>query len=73
MCESVRAITAIKYNLEQLNNFYNDLSILDKYTDDYEKEYNDLLDNTERLRADFSALYGKILNENEELKKNYLK
>lgn len=64
-----RAITAIKGNIKQISKFYEDLIILDNSIGfEYDEDFQTLLDETERLRSKFSALEGKILTDNPELK-----
>ena len=60
----------IKYELEQLNGFYQDLEeLVNEYPDlNYEREFKDLRDKTDYLRAEYSALYAKILTDNPDIK-----
>ena len=64
-----KAITAIEGNIKQIKQFYEDLIILDNSIGfEYDEDFQTLLDETERLRSKFSALEGKILTDNPELK-----
>ena len=64
-----RAITAIEGNIKQISKFYEDLIILDNSIGfEYDEDFQTLLDETEMLRSKFSALEGKILTDNPELK-----
>lgn len=66
---SCRPITAIEGNIKQIKQFYEDLIILDSMIGyEYEKDFQTLLDETERLRSEFAALEGRILSDNPELK-----
>ena len=61
-----KPLESIKSGLEQLNEFYNDFEkVAEEYPDlDYEEDLRDLRDKTTCLRADYSALYAKILTDN---------
>ena len=64
-----RPITAIEGNIKQISKFYEDLIILDNSIGfEYDEDFQTLLDETEMLRSKFSALEGKILTDNPELK-----
>ena len=64
-----RPITAIEGNIKQIKQFYEDLIILDNSIGfEYDEDFKTLLDETERLRSKFSALEGKLLADNPELK-----
>ena len=64
-----RAITAIKGNIKQIKQFYEDLIILDNSIGfEYDEDFQTLLDETEILRSKFAILEGKILADNPELK-----
>ena len=64
-----RPITAIKGNIKQIKQFYEDLIILDNNIGfEYDEDFQNLLDETEILRSKFAILEGKILANNPELK-----
>ena len=59
----VNPLYTMKHNIEQIEGFYRDIVEIDNEltSSDYEKEVLELRDNTERLRAEYSILYAKLL------------
>ena len=59
----INPLWTMKHNIEQIEGFYKDIVELDEKISevDYGKELLELRDDTERLRAEYSILYAKLL------------
>lgn len=62
--EKVDPLRSMEIELKQLNGFYNDIKRLDSQVKerDYEKDLEDLRDQTDLLRSEYSVLYAKLLD-----------
>lgn len=69
LSEKVNPLDSMDVGIKQLALFHEDLVVLDKHTlGKYESDLEELRDLTDKLRAEYSAVYSKILSENPKLK-----
>ena len=62
-------LDSIDGELDQLSLFHEDLIVLDKHTlGKYTSDFEELRDKTDKLRSEYAILYGKILEDNPNLK-----
>ena len=67
--DKVNPLDSMDSAIKQLVFFHEDLSILDNHTNGkYTKDFEELRDKTDMLRAEYSVIYSKILEENPKLK-----
>ena len=62
--EKVDPLRIMEIELKQLNGFFKDIQRLDNLVPvrDYEKDLEDLRDQTDLLRSEYSVLYVKLLD-----------
>lgn len=69
LSEKVNPLDNMDIGIKQLALFHEDLVVLDKHTlGKYESDFEELRDLTDKLRAEYSIVYSKILSENPKLK-----
>lgn len=68
LSEKVNPLDSMDVGIKQLALFHEDLVVLDKHTlGKYESDLEELRDLTDKLRAEYSVVYSKILSENPKL------